>query len=98
MVSQIAKLQDCQRIQVVHQTEGEDKSVKISIERYDECLGWYTAGALTNPFHQLPLLEHALQGSAVPCAECPLASRSSKIIAFPTLAPEVAAAVIAEAN
>jgi hypothetical protein len=97
MVSQPAKLQECQRIQVVHQTEGAEKSVKISIERYDECLGWYTAGALTIPLHQLPLLEQALQGG-VPCVECPLAARSSKIIPFPTLAPEVAAAVIAEAN
>lgn len=49
-----------QRIQVEMDASLGERSVKIRLERFDELLGWYTAGALALPLHQLPLLEQAV--------------------------------------
>ncbi|MFO1499820.1 MAG: hypothetical protein U1G07_15740 [Verrucomicrobiota bacterium] len=52
--------QQIQRLQVgIEQQEGE-KRFKLALESYDAGLGWYAAGSLTIPLHQLPLLEQAL--------------------------------------
>jgi len=50
-----------QRVQVQMERHPEGKRVKIRVESYDAGLGWYTAGALTVPLHQLPLLEQAVE-------------------------------------
>jgi hypothetical protein len=54
-----------QRIQVEIKpvlAEGQafDKRVKLRVENYDECLGWYPSGSITLALHQLPLLEPAI--------------------------------------
>ena len=49
-----------QRIQVELRARPEGKEVRIRLESYDDGLGWYSAGALTVPLHQLPLLEQAI--------------------------------------
>ena len=88
MNSQPSKAQECQRIQVTRESQGADQVVRISVERYDESLGWYTASALTMPVWQLPLLEQALDElSAVErtCADCDEATCARKIIPFPLL-------------
>ena len=96
MVSnQTTKFQECQRIEVTKQVEGAETTVKISLERYSEGLGWYAAGALSIPLHQLPLLQQALDEMKIPdCVECIEAiSPVKKIIPFPTMMPEFAAPV-----
>ncbi|MGH9341783.1 MAG: hypothetical protein ACRD1R_19890 [Acidobacteriota bacterium] len=50
-------LQKGERVQV----ELESEQIKIRSERYDENLGWYTAGSLSLPLNQLALLEQALE-------------------------------------
>lgn len=89
------KFQECQRIQVTKEAEGAATTVKISLERYCECLGWYAAGALSIPLHQLPLLQQALDEMKVPdCIECKEAiSPVKKIIPFPTMMPEFASPI-----
>lgn len=91
--------QECQRIQVTKETQGADTTVKIALERYNECLGWYTAGALSIPLHQLPLLQQALDEMKIPdCAECKEAILPvKKIIPFPTMMPEFTAPSVDEA-
>jgi hypothetical protein len=57
-------LQTCdsaQRIQVELRPRPEGKEVRIRLESYDDGLGWYSAGALTLPLHQLPLLQQAIE-------------------------------------
>jgi hypothetical protein len=79
--------QECQRIDVVKQGQGVDAQLKISIERFDECLGWYLAGGLTIPIHQVPLLQQALEEmKSAACAEC-VGSEcpAKKIIPFPMM-------------
>ena len=51
---------NAQRVQVELRRCPEGKEVRIRLESYDDGLGWYSAGALTLPLHQLPLLEQAL--------------------------------------
>jgi hypothetical protein len=84
------KFQECQRIDVAKQGLGAAAQLKISIERFDECLGWYTAGGLSIPIHQVPLLQQALeQMKSVACAECSEAvCPAKKIIPFPTMMAE----------
>jgi hypothetical protein len=83
------QFQDCQRIQVIKETNGTDKTVKISVERYDAILGWYSAGALRIPLHQLPLLQQSLEEmNCANCAECPPQQCRGKIISFPLMLSE----------
>lgn len=91
MVSEQRKqFADCQRIQVAKETQGEDTVLKILLERFDVVLGWYSAGALTIPLHQLPLLQQALEEmDCVDCDQCRDKCRG-KIISFPLMAKEVA--------
>jgi hypothetical protein len=99
MISQEPKkFQQCQRIDVVKQGNGADAQLKISIERFDECLGWYMAGGLTIPIHQVPLLQQALEEmKSVACAECvETVCPAKKIIPFPTMMPEFAAPIAEE--
>jgi hypothetical protein len=49
-----------QRIEVELCARPEGKEVRIRLESYADGLGWYSAGALTLPLHQLPLLEQAI--------------------------------------
>lgn len=92
MVSISTKFQECQRIEVTKEVAGANATVKISLERYSETLGWYAAGALSIPLHQLPLLQQALDEMKVPdCVECKEAILPvKKIIPFPTMMPEFA--------
>jgi hypothetical protein len=99
MNSQPNKIQECQRIQVTRETQGADQVVRISVERYDQSLGWYTASALTLPVCQLPLLEQALgELSAVErnCSECSETNCGRKIIPFPLLTDTVKPDALAE--
>jgi hypothetical protein len=84
--------EDCQRVQVIRQGNGPEQVVKITVERYNQCLGWYTAGSIAIPQHQLPLLQQALDELSVPnCTECPSSECPecpSKIVPFPGLNPE----------
>ena len=52
--------ESAQRIEVELRRSPEGKEVRIRLESYDDGLGWYSAGALTLPLHQLPLLEQAI--------------------------------------
>lgn len=84
-------------MQVARDTQGAEQVVRISLERYDASLGWYTAGALSLPLCQLPLLEQALDEISVSsCSDCSGPSCARKIIPFPLLTrptePEVSAA------
>lgn len=89
------KFQECQRIDVLKQGQGADAHLKISLERFNECLGWYTAGALSIPLHQVPLLQQALDEiKTIDCAECvEKVSSANKIIPFPTMMAEFAPTV-----
>jgi hypothetical protein len=49
-----------QRVQVEMQRHPQGKRVKIRLESYDDILGWYTAGCVTVPLHQLPLVQQAI--------------------------------------
>jgi hypothetical protein len=55
---QLGSAEQSQRICVEMQTHG--NRVKIRVEHHEERLGWYTAGSLSLPIHQLPLLEQAV--------------------------------------
>lgn len=50
-----------QRVQLDLECPGRRGRVKIRVESYDENLGWYTAGSLSLPLAQLPLLEQAVE-------------------------------------
>jgi len=93
MNSEPKKFQQCQRIQVTRETQGAEPVVRITLERHDDVLGWYTAGALCLPLCQLPVLEQALSELSVPdCADCTEAVCGRKIIPFPLLAGGAAVA------
>ena len=49
-----------QRIQAELEPLERGQCVKIRVEHYDECLGWYTSSSLSLPLRQLPLLQQAL--------------------------------------
>jgi hypothetical protein len=70
-----------QRIQVELERCAQGKLVKIRLERYDECLGWYTSASLSLPLHQLALLEQAVH--EMRACESSSEPISEKIIAFP---------------
>ena len=61
MVEEAKVAENSQRVQVQMERHPQGKRVKIRVESYDAGLGWYTAGALTVPLHQLPLLEQAVE-------------------------------------
>jgi hypothetical protein len=79
IVSESKLLEQARRIQVELEPHPLEKNVKIRVENYDDKLGWYTAGSLTLPLHQLPLLEQAIeQMRALEASE-----DGDKIIPFP---------------
>jgi hypothetical protein len=89
VTQQTPKFQDCQRIQVAKEVQGASKVLKISVERYDEKLGWYTAGSLSFPLHQMPLLQQALEEmNCTDCVECLDQACHGKIISFPMVVAE----------
>jgi hypothetical protein len=97
MNSQAGKFQECQRVQVTRDTQGSEQVVRITVERHDVVLGWYTAGALSLPLCQLPVLEQALSElSPSVCDDCTEASCARKIIPFPLLATSANTEAIAE--
>lgn len=61
MIEQAQVADSSQRVQVELERHAGGKRVKIRVESYDDVLGWYTAGSLTVPLHQLPLLEQAVE-------------------------------------
>ena len=61
IVEQANIAESSQRVQVQLERHPQGTRVKIRVESYDAGLGWYTAGALTVPLHQLPLLEQAVE-------------------------------------
>lgn len=70
-----------QRISVV-ETDGENDTVKIQVERHDENLGWYTANSLEISRPLLPLLEQSLDR----IHKQPSSNHSeNNVIPFPTL-------------
>jgi hypothetical protein len=82
------RFQECQRVHVERETRGAEQVVRISVERHDAALGWYTAGSLSIPVCQLPALEQALHELSATerfsCAE----TCGRKIIPFPLMARE----------
>jgi len=77
-------LEQIQRIQVEFESQPTGRCVRIRVENYNANLGWYTAGSLSFPFHQLPLLEQAVRelGAQAPCQD---ESTLGNIIPFPGL-------------
>jgi hypothetical protein len=71
---------ETQQIEVELETSASEKRVKIRVQSYDERLGWYTAGSLSLPLHQLPLLEQAIEEMRTQAA----CESSDKIIPFPS--------------
>ena len=59
-LTQTKIVEQSQRIDVQLEA-GLEQRVKIRVESHDERLGWYTAGSLSLPLHQLPLLEQAIE-------------------------------------
>jgi hypothetical protein len=59
-LTQTKIVEQSQRIDVQLEA-GLEQHVKIRVESHDERLGWYTAGSLSLPLHQLPLLEQAIE-------------------------------------
>ena len=97
MNSQPPKAQECQRVQVTREMQGDDPVVRISVERFHRVLGWYTASALTLPVCQLPLLEQAIAELSSVERNNNEADSGRKIIPFPLLPDEAKVAVVAEA-
>ncbi len=90
MESELKTFQECQRVQVTHDTQGAEQVVRISLERHDAALGWYTAGSMCIPICQLPVLEQALSElSASQFLKCTPATCARKIIPFPLLAQRI---------
>ncbi len=97
MESERKNFQECQRVQVSRDTQGAEQVVRITLERHDAALGWYTAGSICIPLCQLPVLEQALDElSASQCLQCTEATCARKIIPFPLLALGIAAGSAAE--
>ncbi|MDB6024630.1 MAG: hypothetical protein JWM68_853 [Verrucomicrobiales bacterium] len=94
------QFEQCQRVNVVRETQGSEKIIKIILERYDEKLGWYQSGALSLPLHQLPLLQQSLgEFSVADCHEsCDGQNCPPKIICFPMLLAGLAATDAATAE
>jgi len=59
-ITESESLAPIQRVQVEMERQPGNR-VKIRVENYDEQLEWYTAGSLSLPMHQIPLLEQALE-------------------------------------
>ena len=87
MVEEAKIAVDSQRVQVQMERHPQGKRVKIRVESYDAGLGWYTAGALTVPLHQLPLLEQAVEEMR----RVEIADEFADIIPFPGMISEPAA-------
>jgi len=97
MESESKCFQECQRVQVTRDTQGAEQVVRISLERHDVALGWYTAGSMCIPLCQLPVLEQALDElSASQGLKCTEAVCARKIIPFPLLARGTAVEPAAE--
>jgi hypothetical protein len=77
-------LEQPQRLRVETESSETGSLVKIRLERYEEHLDWYTAGSLTIPLHQLPLLEQAIEALRV--RQFAEKSAGEKILLFPGLA------------
>ena len=78
-LTQSKTVEQHQRIDVELDSHFTPKQVKIRMESFDPSLGWYTAGSLTLPVHQLPLLQQAIdQMRAMQSSE-----EENKIIPFP---------------
>jgi hypothetical protein len=99
VLQQTSRFNDCQRIQVAKEVRGEEKVLKISVERFDDALGWYVAGSLVLPLQQLPLLQQTL--NEMSCSDCPDCVQEKecrgKIISFPLLMQANADPKLAEA-
>jgi len=87
IVEEAAIAESSQRVQVQMERHPQGKRVKIRVESYDAGLGWYTAGALTVPLHQLPLLEQAVEDMRRVSTDDEFAD----IIPFPGMVTEPAA-------
>lgn len=60
-LAQSQQFQEIQRIQVEVEGPATSQRLKIAVENFDAGLGWYSAGSLSIPIHQLPLLEQQLE-------------------------------------
>lgn len=78
---QLESPEQSERVCVVTETRPTGRRVKIRVEHYEERLGWYTAGALSIPLHQLPLLEQAIEETRV--CESSAEALTEKSIPFP---------------
>ena len=81
VVQPLESVDQLQRISVEMERHPQEQRVKIRVEHYEEKLGWYSAGSLSLPLHQLPLLEQAVE--TMRAIESSEESLSRKIIPFP---------------
>jgi hypothetical protein len=102
MAHDLNTLDQCQRVEVTRESQSGEQVVRISLERHDATLGWYTAGSLCIPLCQLPLMEQALSDLSASvssqCMNCSEAVCGRKIIPFPAMAPIDVEEPIADAN
>jgi hypothetical protein len=92
MVNPAKTSQSCQRVSVQLERHVAGKQAKVSLESYDQVLGWYTSGSVTIPIQQLALLEQAIE-------EMRAAERDEKyekIIPFPGVSAPHADSAVAE--
>ena len=81
MSPQLEALEQVQRVQLETESLPSGNRVKIRVESFDECLGWYSSGSLSLPMHQLPLLKQALSSLEADTVAEETVDR--KIVAFP---------------
>jgi hypothetical protein len=79
LLQQLESAEQSQRVRVEMESHPTGKHVKIRVENYEERLGWYTAGSLSLPLHQLPLLEQAVADMR----SCEASEEENKIIPIP---------------
>lgn len=87
-----------QRIEVGIEVRGSAKRLKICLENHHESLGWYTAGCLSIPLHQLPLLEQAIQRLKSYEVSTEAESLEDKIIPFDSIRSRLASEACQECD
>jgi hypothetical protein len=81
VLQQLNAAEQVKRLRVEMEAQETGKQAKIRLESYDEHLGWYTAGSLSLPLHQLAMLEQAI--ADMRACESDRQFSGEKIIPFP---------------
>lgn len=75
-------LQQAQRLHITLEGDSSAQRVNLKVESYADGIGWYAAGSISFPIHQLPLLEQAIADIS---RQSDSASGPAEIIPFPGL-------------